>query len=104
MKESGLEIYDFANPDLTYEKKHEFNPGVDLGFLNNRINVQFDWYKRNNFDLIGLVQTMGVGGEVTKYANDATMTSTGVEFTLSTPPAHDRILFANIVTLYIKVD
>ena len=27
---------------------------------------------------------MGVGGEVTKYANDATMRSTGVEFTLST--------------------
>ena len=82
--ETGIQLSDLENSELTYEKKHELNIGVALGFVENRINLELDWYKRNNFDLIGLVQTMGVGGEVTKYANDATMTSTGVEFTLST--------------------
>ena len=82
--ETGIQLYDLENSELTYEKKHELNIGVALGFIDNRINLEFDWYKRNNYDLIGLVQTMGVGGEVTKYANDATMTSTGCEFTLST--------------------
>jgi len=83
-KESGLEISSFANPELTYEKKHEFNIGVDLGFLNNRINFQFDWYTRNNYDLIGPKRTTGVGGQIVKYANVASMKSHGEEFTLST--------------------
>ena len=82
--ETGIELYDLENSELTYEKKHELNIGVALGFVENRINLEFDWYRRNNYDLIGLVQTMGVGGQVTKYANDATMRSTGCEFTFST--------------------
>lgn len=83
-KESSLEIYDFANPDLTYEKKHELNLGVDLGFLNNRINFSFDWYTRNNYDLIGPKRTTGVDGTILKYVNMASMKSYGEEFTLST--------------------
>jgi len=83
-KESGLDISSFANPALTYEKKHELNIGVDLGFLNNRINFQFDWYTRNNYDLIGPKRTTGVGGSIVKYANVASMKSHGEEFTLTT--------------------
>ena len=82
-KESGLEITDFANPDLTYEKKHEFNIGVDLGFLNNRLNVTFDWYTRNNYDLIGPRTTNGTKGVITEYANVASMKSNGEELSIS---------------------
>ena len=84
VKETGLEIDQLENSDLTYEKKHELNIGVDMGFLNNRINVAFDWYKRNNYDLIGRITTMGVGGEVDKYGNIASMKSHGEELTIST--------------------
>ena len=69
---------------LTYEKKHELNLGLDAGFVNNRINLAFDWYKRNNFDLIGTVTTQGIGGEISKYVNVAEMKSNGVEVSLST--------------------
>ena len=82
-KESALEIYSFANPDLTYEKKHEFNIGMDLGFLNNRINVTFDWYTRNNYDLIGPRTTNGTKGTITEYANVASMKSHGEELAIS---------------------
>ena len=82
--ESGLEIDDIENSELTYEKKHELNIGAEIGFINNRINLEFDWYKRNNYDLIGTINTMGIGGQITKYANVASMKSHGVEFTLST--------------------
>lgn len=82
-KESGLEVYDFANPDLTYEKKHELNLGVDLGFLNNRLNVTFDWYTRNNFDLIGMRTTNGSKGVINEYANVASMRSHGEELSIS---------------------
>lgn len=84
VKESGLQIEDLENSELTYEKKHEFNIGADLGFLDNRINFSVDYYTRNNFDLIGLINTQGAGGQVTKYANVASMKSSGFELTLST--------------------
>ncbi|MBS5529046.1 MAG: SusC/RagA family TonB-linked outer membrane protein [Prevotella sp.] len=84
IQETGLQIINLGNSDLTYEKKHELNIGVDLGFLNNRINFAFDWYKRNNYDLIGPIQTAGAGGQITKMGNVATMKSHGVEFTLTT--------------------
>ena len=83
-KESGLEIASLANPDLTFEKKHEFNVGVELGFLDNRINFAGDWYKRNNYDLIGRTNTQGIGGEVMKYGNVASMKSDGFELSLTT--------------------
>ncbi|MBP1663103.1 MAG: SusC/RagA family protein [Bacteroidetes bacterium] len=82
--ESGLQLEDIENSELTYEKKHELNIGAATGFLNNRINIELDWYRRNNFDLIGIVNTTGVGGIISKYANVASMRSHGVEFSIST--------------------
>ena len=83
-KESSLYIAMLANNDLTYEKKHELNFGLDAGFLNNRINFTFDIYTRRNYDLIGATNTMGIGGESTKYGNVAKMKSNGVELSLNT--------------------
>ena len=83
-KESSLYIAWLANNDLTYEKKHELNFGIDAGFLNNRINFTFDIYTRRNYDLIGATNTMGIGGETTKYGNVAKMKSNGVELSLNT--------------------
>lgn len=83
-QEMALLLESLGNSELTYEKKHEFNVGLDLGFLHNRINTVVDVYTRNNFDLIGLTYTQGVGGESMKYANVASMKSSGVEFTIST--------------------
>lgn len=83
-KESSLYIAWLANNDLTYEKKHELNFGIDAGFLNNRINFTFDIYTRRNYDLIGATNTMGIGGEPTKYGNVAKMKSNGVELSLNT--------------------
>ena len=83
-QESALYVYDLENAALTYEKKHEFNLGMAIGFLDNRINIEADWYKRDNYDLIGPVTTQGIGGQVVKLGNVASMGSSGVEFTLST--------------------
>lgn len=84
IQEIGLYKAENENSELTYEKKHELNIGLDMGFLNNRINVTADWYKRNNYDLIGVVATQGVGGAILKYANVASMKSHGIELSLST--------------------
>ena len=82
--ESDLYLSSAANPTLTYEKKHELNIGLELGFFNNRVNFTGDWYKRNNFDLIGPAWTQGIDGFVTKTGNTAAMKSNGIEFSLTT--------------------
>ena len=84
IREVALDINQLANNELTYEKKNELNLGLEAGFLQNRINFTFDWYTRNNFDLIGPVNTPGVGGEVVKYGNVAEMKSDGFEISLTT--------------------
>ncbi|HLP04594.1 MAG TPA: SusC/RagA family TonB-linked outer membrane protein [Paludibacter sp.] len=82
--ESEIYIEALENRELTYEKKHELNLGLSLGFLDNRINIETDVYGRRNFDLIGLAYTTGVGGQIEKYANVASMGSNGMEVSLST--------------------
>ena len=84
VNESMLYVKEVANQDLTYEKKHEFNIGLASGFLDNRINFELDWYSRRNYDLIGLATTQGLGGQIQKYGNIATMKSSGVEISLTT--------------------
>ena len=82
-KESGLEVSRFPNPNLTYEKKHELNFGLDLGFFKNRLNLTIDWYTRNNFDLIGPHTTNATKGALDEYVNVASMRSHGEEFAIS---------------------
>lgn len=43
---------DAYNNDLTWEKTTTYNIGVDLGFLDNRITANFDYYYRKTKDLI----------------------------------------------------
>ena len=84
VSEMGAQVLYDENRDLTYEKKHELNLGFEADFLNNRINLTFDWYKRNNYDLIGIYYSKGLGSSITNYPNVASMSSDGVEISLST--------------------
>jgi hypothetical protein len=79
-QELALYQSELGNKDLTYEKKHEFNIGVDLGFLDNRINIVTDAYWRDNFDLMGYYYGQVIGRQ---YANVASMKSHGIEATIS---------------------
>lgn len=81
IQEPGLEMT-LGNSDLTYEKKHEVNAGVDLGFLSNRLNLTADVYWRRNSDLIGYVNSQLYGSWI--LGNVAEMKSHGVEVSLST--------------------
>lgn len=43
---SGYEETIMGNPFITWETSTNWNIGVDLGVLDNRLNFTFDWYKR----------------------------------------------------------
>lgn len=78
--ESGNEITSFENSELTYEKKNEFNFGIDMGLLDNRLNITADVYARRNFDLLGDILTPSG----TRFGNSASMKSHGFELSVST--------------------
>ena len=82
-RETQTYLNALQNSELTWEKMYELNLGTDLSFFDNRINLTFDWYKRNMFDGLSYIRTSGIGGEASKYANNVTMSASGLEFTLA---------------------
>jgi TonB-linked SusC/RagA family outer membrane protein len=82
--ESYLYIASLRNDDLTWEKLKEFNAGVDFGLYKSKITGTIDAYSRKSYDLIGVIQTSGVGGNAYKSGNYADMESRGIEFSINT--------------------
>ena len=83
-RENILEIEALQNIDLTWEKQYEANIGLDLGLWNNRVQLVTDVYERKAFDLVDIIRTTGVGGELSKFGNNADMTTRGIEVGLTT--------------------
>ena len=83
VRESAIELAQPANVNLTYEKKHELNLGFEASLLGGRLSMGFDWYKRNNFDLIGPTFTAGYASGIRQYANVAEMKSSGIEVSIA---------------------
>jgi hypothetical protein len=82
--EPYLYIQDLTNTELTWEKLQELNVGLDFGIFNDNINGSLNYYKRKAYDLIGVVQTSGIGGQGLKVGNFADMEANGYEVSLST--------------------
>ncbi|WP_233603898.1 SusC/RagA family TonB-linked outer membrane protein [Pedobacter sp. KBW01] len=85
-KETLTYISSLANSELTWEKLKEANLGFDLTFLKDRLSFTADLYTRNIFDLIGTINTSGIGGQYAKTANYGKMKAKGLELTLGGTP------------------
>lgn len=72
------------NPDLKWERKGEFNIGVDLGAFNNRLAVTLDYYDRTTSDLLywySVPVPPNLYDEL--YTNVGVITNKGFEATLN---------------------
>lgn len=86
---TGKSKYDyFTQPklvgsSLTWETIATTNIGIDLGFLNNALNVNFDWFQRENRNMIAPGKAMpAVLGASAAYENAGSMRSRGWEITV----------------------
>ena len=83
---TGLAPSQLANPDLTWETTTQYNAGVDLGLIKNRINLTADVYYKKTTNL--LIQGSGLipisSGYVTVSENIGTLENKGIELTLNT--------------------
>ncbi len=69
-----------ANKDLKWESQNQFNLGVDLAFLSNRIFFNADYYNKSNENLLMDLELPSSSGYSYKTINVAAMKTTGFEF------------------------
>lgn len=69
---------------LTWERIRTFDIGLDLGFLNNELNVTFDWYQRKTLDMLAPGVTLpDVLGATEPYTNAGSLRTRGWELSAS---------------------
>lgn len=86
------------NESIKWETQEQIDLGLDLGFLNNRINLIFDWYRKESKDMLMNMQLpsyLGTqGNESSKLAapagNYGTMRNTGFEIELKAYPVQTK--------------
>lgn len=68
---------------LGWERMRSWNIGIDLGMLNNRLTLSFDWFNRKTIDMVGPAPELPVilGTDVPK-TNNTDMQSVGFELDL----------------------
>lgn len=75
------------NPDLQWERKKEWNVGVDASFLNNRLGLTFDYYHRTTDNLL-YEYTVPTPPYIynTLFTNVGQVTNEGIELTINAIP------------------
>ena len=76
----GTFVNDLANRDLSWEITDMFNIGLDVGFLNNRLNFSVEYYDREVDNLILDVPLPPSFGPDGTRRNIGAMRNTGLEF------------------------
>ncbi len=76
-----------ANPDLAWEKKSEYNVGVDFGFFGGRFGGTIDYYYRLTTDLLyDYAVPVPPYDYKTMFTNVGSISNTGIELTLYGTP------------------
>jgi TonB-linked SusC/RagA family outer membrane protein len=73
-----------GNADITWEKTSQFDAGLELGFIKDRINLTVDAYHKVTDDLLLNANIGTHNGYNTLYKNIGKIQNRGLEFTLTT--------------------
>ncbi len=93
---TGLLSGNTANPDLKWESTSSSNVGVDVSFLNSKINVVFDVYHKKTDNLLlqlplpAYIGTEGQGSTTPPWVNIGSLENKGIELTINTENVRKR--------------
>jgi TonB-linked SusC/RagA family outer membrane protein len=79
----GTVPFQLANPDLKWETTRQINLGVDAGFFNNRLSLEFNVYDKYTTDLLLNLPLAQSSGFATITKNAGEMSNKGFEITLN---------------------
>ena len=71
------------NPDVTWETSEQLDLGFDARFLNSRLGVNFDWYKKTTKDWLIVAPRIAIEGTNPAYINGGDVQNTGIELALT---------------------
>lgn len=71
-------------PDLRWEKTYQINLGTNLGFFNDRIAINAEYYDKRAKDVIDQLPIPYEYGMVFMYRNGSEVFNRGIEFTIMT--------------------
>ena len=71
------------NPDVTWETSEQLDFGLDARFLNNRLGLTFDWYKKTTKDWLIVAPRVAIEGTNPAYINGGDVENKGVEIALT---------------------
>jgi TonB-linked SusC/RagA family outer membrane protein len=69
-----------ANPDITWERTFQYNGGIDLSVMNNRLSFSIDVYQSRTDKLLLLQSAMGFIGVPQTWNNIGSLRNRGIEF------------------------
>ncbi|HXB46061.1 MAG TPA: TonB-dependent receptor [Puia sp.] len=84
----GTTIYTLDNPNIRWEQTDQTDAGLDIAFLNNKLNLTIDWYDRKSSGLLVSVPVSGSAGaslsagQPVKTVNAADAENKGIEFSV----------------------
>ena len=79
----GLVRSGIANPALQWETVRKLNVGLDIAFMNERINISLDAYKNRSDNMLVYQPLSPISGFEYTLTNDGKMENTGVEANLN---------------------
>ncbi len=79
---SGFYPNTIPNPDLKWEKTSQFDVGLDLAFLENKLRITTDYYHKKTTDLIYDVAVPFTSGFSATLKNIGSMENYGVELSI----------------------
>ena len=71
------------NPDVTWETSEQLDFGFDARFIDNRLGVNFDWYKKTTKDWLIVAPRIAIEGTNPAYVNGGDVENKGIEIALS---------------------
>ncbi|MRX48431.1 SusC/RagA family TonB-linked outer membrane protein [Pedobacter puniceum] len=75
----GTAPLQIANPNLKWETTSQFSTGLDIGLLNDRINIEFNYYNKYTRDALLLVATPATSGFSSYITNFGEIGNKGFE-------------------------
>lgn len=80
---TGYWPHGVETPDLTWEKVHQFDFGVDLGLFENRLSVGFDYYYKKTKDALLRETSSDIIGGMSYWVNEGEVENKGFDLTLT---------------------
>ena len=71
------------NPDVTWETSEQLDFGFDARFLDSRLGLTFDWYKKTTKDWLIVAPRIAIEGTNPAYINGGDVRNTGIEIALT---------------------